>query len=251
MLTNTYGNSESVPHSKAESIMTQLQEYYLQAANMGKPFLQLCSLVDTRNTGVVSVEELLTVCKMMGYVCSRQEIEFICDILAENTINLEKNRVDYNELNYALEYFVPRDTQAHSNPDMYDSRSYGMRTSGPLNAFTAQHPSPANPRAQAAYLNSSGFLNASMGSSLNRPPSRGPGLLGPVGSLAVPVSPGNFSLNRGAGSPMLRSPLRASPTTGGGGSLGGYPGGYGREHFAEAESFNRIISVVSNRVQGL
>jgi Ca2+-binding EF-hand superfamily protein len=243
MLTHSSGGVDSAPHSKAEALLARLQDSYLQSASMGKHFMQLCQLVDAQRTGFITVEELMLTCKMLGCVLARSDIECICDILAENTINLEKNRVNYPELNYAIEYFVPRDPY-QSTQDLYDSRTF-QRSSGPLNSFAQSASSP--------------YLNASMNMSLNRPPSRGPtgnyyGGPAGVGSPAqLGASPSRSNSNpRGS---LLRFPstddgfgnnARSSPYSRQAGAGSGY---YGREHFHEAESFSRILGVVADRVQ--
>ena len=106
--------SQGGGRDRAEQVLQRLHEASIDAANSGRAFLSLCSLVDPQRTGLVTREELVHTVKIMGAAISLGEVELL---LKEHPEAAKAGRdgsalVDYKELYYCMQYHTPRPSDA-------------------------------------------------------------------------------------------------------------------------------------------
>lgn len=116
--------STSHPYNKGEALLLKLQSLFDTAANQGRHFLGLCSLLDDRGDGQITVSEFTHVIKMMNangdknsLLISEKELEMIQDMLPK-PILVNKGKelfVDYKELHHEMQLFTPRFNHESSN----------------------------------------------------------------------------------------------------------------------------------------
>lgn len=94
--------------TKAETVLLRLQEAVFASTSAGRSFLGLCSLIDPSQSGRISGPELITTCKMMGFVLKPEDFEVLKEMLPEQSIDRNGDTVDYNELHWLLHHYVPR-----------------------------------------------------------------------------------------------------------------------------------------------
>jgi calcium-binding protein CML len=93
--------SEHGPSRKPDIITMKLREAAAASAKIGRPFMNLCTLVDPQGHGRISKEELLFVFKMMGTVLSVTDVDSLTPLLQDGTIDRDGS-VDYKDINYLL-----------------------------------------------------------------------------------------------------------------------------------------------------
>ena len=99
---------DSAPRGKVEVVLQRLQDAVNNSNVNGRPFLGLCSLVDTRLSGRITKEELIHTIKMMGSTITFNEIELLCANIPELSTSKGSDHIDYKELFYIVNQFTPR-----------------------------------------------------------------------------------------------------------------------------------------------
>ena len=97
------------PSTRAELILKKLQDASAGSAATGRPFMNLCALVDTKFRGFITREELLLTTKMMGCPLSMAELETLRDLLPAGALGAD-GMVDYREINHLLTNATPRNS---------------------------------------------------------------------------------------------------------------------------------------------
>jgi len=99
--------TESIPKSRAETVMAKLQEAANASSVAGRSFPSLCSLVDLRLSGHISKEELIHTAKMMDCPLSVSEVEALLELLPNQAVSADGS-IDYRVLQSVMETFSPR-----------------------------------------------------------------------------------------------------------------------------------------------
>ena len=95
------GKPASIPLSKAENVLSKLQQAAAMAASSGRPFLALCSLLDPAQKGKITSGEICTAAKMMNCALKPEEVNTLKDLLPDHALG-DDGSVDYRELNWLL-----------------------------------------------------------------------------------------------------------------------------------------------------
>lgn len=103
-----FSRENALPKSKAEYILSRLSESAGNSAAAGRPFIALCSLVDSNLTGRITVEELIHTVKMMGATISIGEIETLKYVIPGICPSKLDGSIDYKELHYQMQNITPR-----------------------------------------------------------------------------------------------------------------------------------------------
>lgn len=137
-------SASGIPHSVGDAVLTKLQDAVDEASASGRPFLGLCSLIDPKERGVMSRQELLHTFKMIScLVC----LDALAEILP-STVFLSDGDVNYKELNNALlGGLTPRVGDLFANPRDRDSR--GMRSVHGDNPYSGALTPATLPRSRA------------------------------------------------------------------------------------------------------
>lgn len=93
--------SETGPSTKSDLVLLKLRDAAGVSAQAGRPFLSLCTLVDSTNTGRVTKDEMVLACKMMGAHVTASDLETLRDDMLEGTFASDGS-VDYKEVNYLI-----------------------------------------------------------------------------------------------------------------------------------------------------
>jgi Ca2+-binding EF-hand superfamily protein len=93
--------STAGPGAKSDLVLLKLRDAAITSSQAGRPFLSLCSLVDSTNCGRISKDELQLTAKMMGCTVSGADLESLKDDVLEGTFGADGS-VDYKEVNYLL-----------------------------------------------------------------------------------------------------------------------------------------------------
>lgn len=88
--------------------MNRLHDAAKASASEGRSLLSLCSLVDRKSSGMIAREELLLTAKMMGCTLSLQDLDALAEILPDGIVGVD-GRIDYRELSFVLDHFVPKE----------------------------------------------------------------------------------------------------------------------------------------------
>lgn len=135
-------STESIPKSKAETVMSRFQDAANASAAAGRSFLSLCSLVDLHLTGKITREELAHTAKMMDCALSTYDLEAMLELLPSHAIGSD-DKIDYRILQSVLQNFTPRQSKAYDiDPHFTVSASF------PAGAL----PSYATPRGATTHL---------------------------------------------------------------------------------------------------
>lgn len=107
----------SHPLNKAEIVAQRLQVAINESAASGRPFLGLCSLVDTNLTGFITTSELIHTAKMMGCILSKEDIEALTEVLPRLSFGQKdpysnEEVFDYKELQYSLVNYQSKYSQS-------------------------------------------------------------------------------------------------------------------------------------------
>jgi Ca2+-binding EF-hand superfamily protein len=102
------GGVDSIPFSRSEDSLVKLKNAVTKSSLSGRPFLSLCSLVDPRLTGVITVQELVHIAKMMDCVLLNSDVDAIKSIVPEAFKDRSGTTIDYRELNFVLQSYTPR-----------------------------------------------------------------------------------------------------------------------------------------------
>lgn len=94
-------SAHSGPSTKSDLVLLKLRDAANASASAGRPFLSLCSLIDTTGSGRVFKDEMLLTFKMMGCNVSASDLESLKDEMLEGTI-AQDGTIDYKEINYLL-----------------------------------------------------------------------------------------------------------------------------------------------------
>ena len=78
--------TESIPKSKAETVMSRFQDAANASAAAGRSFLSLCSLVDLHLTGKITRDELSHTAKMMDCPLTTYDLEAMLELLPNHAI---------------------------------------------------------------------------------------------------------------------------------------------------------------------
>ena len=113
------GAPDSIPNSRSEAVLQIFQDAAMTSASEGKSFLQLCGMIDQRQNGVISKEELVHTAKMMDCPLTFSDIDALRD-LGPSAFRMGNGGVllvGYRELNDILTTHSPRgDSMLDRNP---------------------------------------------------------------------------------------------------------------------------------------
>lgn len=137
--------TESIPKSKAETVMARFQDAANASSAAGRSFLSLCSLVDLHLTGKITRDELSHTAKMMDCPLTTYDLEAMLELLPNHAIGSD-DKIDYRVLQSVLQNFSPRQSKAY-DIDPHFSVSAAFPT-GALPAY-------ATPRGGAAHMSHS------------------------------------------------------------------------------------------------
>ena len=106
-------NSESIPLSKAETILGRLQEAAIASTAAGRSFIALCSLSDLKFTGKLSKDELMHTFKMMGADVTLTDIDAVKELLPGTAVD-SHGMIDYREVQWLLQSNLSQTTSNSS-----------------------------------------------------------------------------------------------------------------------------------------
>jgi Ca2+-binding EF-hand superfamily protein len=118
-------NSDSVPRARVDALMLQLQEAAHASSLADRSFLNLCTLADPRFTGMITVDEVCIVAKMMGCPLTVSEVDMIRELQRNedgggdvghrsNLAGKSSRMIDYRRLNHLISTYVPGATPSIS-----------------------------------------------------------------------------------------------------------------------------------------
>ena len=191
------------PATRAELILKKLQDAAVGSAATGRPFMNLCALVDTKFRGFITREEFLLATKMMSCPLSLVELETLRELLPAGAYGAD-GMVDYREINHLMTNNTPR------NSNLFDigPRGFAAPATGYSTGLFTPH-TQADRFTQAALGATANPVRSSLGMSFGGPMggAGGRGMGGSRGAAGM-VSGGTDLLTRVARVLGSSAPLR-------------------------------------------
>ena len=94
---------ETVSLKKCEEVLNRFSEAANKSASAGRPFLSLCSLVDPKGIGFLSIDELMLTAKMMDCTLTKSDIEALQELLPAGAKKPISGAIEYQKLNTLLQ----------------------------------------------------------------------------------------------------------------------------------------------------